>query len=104
MVDPMVTDISPWCASDSQTYARLLRVEEGQLVQHHHGLLQSDRKPYFSEIPATGDLFLDPDIGIKTGGRNRTRNTCSRLNYLADGCYQRSIGRRLSALPDGHAP
>jgi hypothetical protein len=74
------------------------------LVRHDHGLRQSDRKPYFSAIPATGDLFLDPDIGIKTGGRNRTEEYLLPTELLADGCYQRALGCRLSALPDGNAP
>ena len=66
LVDPMATDdASPWQAS----YARLLRVKPDQLVRHEHALRQ-DRKRYFSEIPRDGDIFLDPDTGIRTNGNH----------------------------------
>ena len=47
-------------------FARLLRIEQRQLVNHSHDLC-SDRAQYFAEIPPSGDLFMDPDTGIKTG-------------------------------------
>ena len=40
------------------------------MLRHDHNL-RRDRKQYFAEIPPTGDLFLDPDTGIKTGGRDQ---------------------------------
>lgn len=71
LVDPMATDASAWNTAVSTSYARLLRVKEDQLVRHRHDL-RRDRNPYFSEIPEEGDIFLDPDIGIKTkGSRNQ---------------------------------
>jgi len=66
LVDPMATDASRWNRDDTRLFARLLRIEERQLVQHTHDLRQ-DRKRYFAEMSPTGDLFLDPDTGIKTG-------------------------------------
>jgi hypothetical protein len=66
LVDPMASDTSPWNMDDSRLYAQLLRVEERQLV-HHDKTLRGQRNEYFSKIPKAGDLFLDPDTGIKTG-------------------------------------
>ncbi len=70
VVDPMITDASPWSASNVKLYAHLLRIDDGQLVQHDRTFLEyrKDRRRYFRDIPRTGDLFLDPDTGIKTGG------------------------------------
>jgi hypothetical protein len=66
LIDPMSTDTSQWCEADTSLYAQLLRVDEKQLVQHKERLREG-RRLYFSEIPKAGDLFLDPDTGIKTG-------------------------------------
>jgi hypothetical protein len=66
LVDPMATDASEWNRDGSNLFARLLRIEETRLVHHTRDLCK-DRKQYLSEIPAVGDLFLDPDTGIKTG-------------------------------------
>jgi hypothetical protein len=70
MVDPMATDDSKWDEHDSRLFAQLLRIEERQLVQHAYEL-SHDRRQYFAEIPPRGDLFLDPDTGIKTGSVKR---------------------------------
>ncbi len=66
LVDPMATDDLKWNRDDSGLFARLLRIEERQLVQHARDLTRH-RQSYFAEIPPTGDLFLDPDTGIRTG-------------------------------------
>ena len=66
LVDPMASDAPVWKPADSQLFARLLRIEQRQLVSHSHDLCR-DRAQYFAEIPSMGDLFLDPDTGIKTG-------------------------------------
>jgi hypothetical protein len=70
LVDSMTTDASPCNTANSKLYAHLLRIEEGQLVQHDRTLFQERRyrERYFLDIPRAGDLFLDPDTGIKTGG------------------------------------
>jgi len=70
LVDSMATDASPWNTANSKLYAHLLRIEETQLVQHDRTLFQDrkSRRRYFLNIPRTGDLFLDPDRGITTGG------------------------------------
>jgi hypothetical protein len=72
LVDSMATDASPWNTANSKLYAHLLRIEESQLVQHGRTLSQDRkaRRQYFLNIPRTGDLFLDPDTGIKTSGSN----------------------------------
>ena len=66
LVDPMATDAAPWDTADSKLYAHLLRMGAKQLVQHHCNL-RSERTQYFAESPPSGDVFLDPDIGIDTG-------------------------------------
>jgi hypothetical protein len=68
----MASDASPWNTANSKLYAHLLRIEEGQLVQHDRTLFQERRyrRQYFLNIPLGGDLFLDPDTGIKTGSNN----------------------------------
>jgi hypothetical protein len=65
-VDPMASDAPAWKPADSKLFARLLRIEQRQLVSHGHDLC-NDRARYFAEIPPNGDLLLDPDTGIKTG-------------------------------------
>jgi hypothetical protein len=63
-VDAMDSDIDNWRPEDRSLYAKLLRVRESQIVEHKV-TLDSSRKEYFDEIPLYGDLFLDPDTGIK---------------------------------------
>ncbi len=65
-VDAMCSDKEPWKTDDVELYARLLRIKRAQLMQHRHDLCK-DRSKYFSEVSITGDIFLDPDTGIKTG-------------------------------------
>lgn len=66
-VDAMSTDVCDWSDNDWQTYSRLLRVPDDQLVRHSSSLV-SERLQYFAEMPKHGDLFLDPDTGIATHG------------------------------------
>jgi hypothetical protein len=66
MVDPMATDGDQWTNEDFALYARLLRVRLEQVIRHQAPL--ADRASYFAEIREEGDLFLDPDTGIATGG------------------------------------
>ena len=65
-VDAMVSDASAWKPTDRKLFARLLRIEESQVVHHNHDLCH-ERERYFGEIPSQGDLFLDPDTGVTTG-------------------------------------
>jgi len=65
-VDAMASDSEKWEQTDYRLYAKLLRVKQAQLVVHKNALSR-DRTKYFNEIPAIGDLFLDPDTGFKTG-------------------------------------
>jgi len=65
-VDAMASDAEAWQQNDYTLFAKLLRIHERQIVIHKH-TLDGDRNRYFDEIPADGDLFLDPDIGFKTG-------------------------------------
>jgi len=65
-VDPMATDVSRWTAGDFAVFARLLRVQDDQVLRHNFPL--AVRSGYFGEVRHRGDLFLDPDTGIDTGG------------------------------------
>ena len=65
-VDAMATDASHWTAGDFALYARLLRVRDDQVIRHSFPL--AVRTGYFAEVRHRGDLFLDPDTGIDTGG------------------------------------
>lgn len=64
-VDAMASDWQAWQRKDRILFARLLRIQESQLIQHAGNL--SNRQQYFDEITHAGDLFLDPDTGIATG-------------------------------------
>ncbi len=64
-VDPMTTDSGQWEQEDVALYARLLRIQRSQLIQHTVSLAD-DREVYFAEIRHSGDLFLDPDTGVAT--------------------------------------
>ena len=66
VVDPMATDALEWTAGDFALYARLLRVSDDQIIRHAFPL--AVRSGYFAELRHRGDLFLDPDTGIDTGG------------------------------------
>ena len=71
-VDAMASDIDNWRPEDWSLYAKLLRVGRSQIVKHK-ATLDRNRKEYFDEIPRSGDLFLDPDTGIKTGSVKEIR-------------------------------
>jgi hypothetical protein len=66
-VDSMTSDGQPWPEDDLALYARLLRIQRRQIL-HHRCSLNARRTDYFAEISHAGDLFLDPDTGIKTSG------------------------------------
>ena len=65
-VDPMANDGDKWTADDFALFARLLHVTKSQILRHESPL--ATRVRYFAEITHKGDLFLDPDTGIDTGG------------------------------------
>ena len=71
-VDAMASDIDNWRPEDGSLYAKLLRLRKSQIVKHKV-TLDSNRKVYFNEIPPYGDLFLDPDTGIKPRSRGDIR-------------------------------
>lgn len=64
-VDAMATDQPQWDDSDWQVYARLLRVHRRQVLIHQEDVRNPDA--YFAECRTSGDIFLDPDIGVATG-------------------------------------
>jgi hypothetical protein len=64
--DPMPTDVAPWSPIEYHLYASLLQVKPKQIV-HHSYALRDKRQAYFQELKHPGDIFLDPDIGIRTG-------------------------------------
>ncbi len=65
-VDAMASDSEKWKDPDNRLYAKLLRIDQHQLIVHKC-TLSDNRNKYFKEIPGDGDLFLDPDTGFKTG-------------------------------------
>lgn len=66
-VDAMASDTELWKTTDTELFARLLRVQPAQIIQHRCDI-RKERSRYFKEIPRAGDIFLDPDTGIRTGG------------------------------------
>lgn len=66
-IDTMISDPNGWTRRDQEVFARVLRVPISELIQHHASL--ENREAYFGEISHSGDLFLDPDIGIATSKR-----------------------------------
>jgi len=64
--DPMSTDEEPWSPVEYELYAALLQVGPEQIIRHSCSL-RGKRQAYFRELRHQGDLFLDPDIGIRTG-------------------------------------
>lgn len=67
--DPMASDGNAWIEEDFELYARLLRIQPTQILHHQQPL--ADRADYFGEIHHRGDLFVDPDTGIRTSGCRR---------------------------------
>lgn len=67
-VDAMISDEkNSWKEGDYSLYRKLLRIKKSQLVMHKKSLHEDkDREGYFTEIPRSGDIFLDPDTGIAT--------------------------------------
>ncbi len=72
LVDGMISDIDNWAPEHLSLYAKLLRVKRHQIVEHK-AHLDINRKSYFDEIPQSGDLFVDPDTGIKTSPVNEVQ-------------------------------
>jgi hypothetical protein len=66
-VDPLASDLHAWKQQDFDLYARLLRVELLQVLQHKVSIADN-RQQYFLEVLShAGDLFIDPDTGVATG-------------------------------------
>lgn len=70
-VEPMITDAKPWSKIDLETYRRLLRLESTNPICHGESTFSVGREEYFNEVFQDVDVFLDPDIGIATGGASR---------------------------------
>ena len=62
-VDAMASDSAGWRQHEYKLYAKLLRIEQHQVVPHKN-ILSVDRNKYFNEITVMCDLFLDPDTGL----------------------------------------
>jgi len=68
VVEPLLTDSQNWHPHHLALYAELLRVD-GQVIHHQdQHALANDREAYLNETPQHGDLFLDPDTGVRTHG------------------------------------
>ena len=61
---PVIPD-GQWTPLDRQLYAHLLQITTAQILEHSKPLVS--REEYFAEIPKSGDVFLDPDVGVATG-------------------------------------
>jgi len=82
LVDGMISDIDNWAPEHLSLYANLLRVKRHQIVEHK-AHLDINRKSYFDEIPQSGDLFLDPDTGIKTSPVNEVQKYLKKEELLS---------------------
>lgn len=82
----------PWTDFDVNLYANLLHIQATQLTQHRYDSYDN-RNEYFLELPKTGDLFLDPDTGIKTGTVKRKEHylTPNELNEIAKKSERRLV-------------
>ena len=71
-VIPMFTD-GPWNSEQISAYANLLSVNVGKIQQKNRIFMgnKDDREKYFEDISYSGDLFLDPDIGISLSKNDR---------------------------------
>jgi hypothetical protein len=90
-VDAMASDQEQWAREDWSLFARLLRVQGHQVLRHLHTL--RERPQYFAEISHRGDLFLDPDTGIRTSaGRNGQKYVnCEEIATLLDAAPNRVL-------------
>ena len=70
-VDPLVTD-DHWEDNDYKAFAALLHVSSKRVIRHADRDWLDRRQDYFAGCKA-GDLFLDPDRGINTGGLSPVR-------------------------------
>jgi hypothetical protein len=82
VVEPMITDERPWLHDDIETYRRLLGLESSNQIYHTRSTFSGKREEYFNLLPNDADLFLDPDIGIATGGAGREHVKTSELRRL----------------------
>lgn len=80
-VDEMASDSEEWGKQDYGLYAKLLRIDQRQLVVHMD-TLSGNRDKYFKEIPVDGDLFLDPDTGFQTGAVKKPQQYLTTVEFL----------------------
>jgi hypothetical protein len=66
-VEPMITDLESWCEKDFLTYARLLKLPLDRIVRHKDSF-KRPTESFFDSIPLHGDVFFDPDTGVKDHG------------------------------------
>ena len=89
-VDPMLTDAKKWSDDEVATYARLLHVRRGQVLSRSARLAESRTEHFKKAGQHQGDIFLDPDTGIRTGRVKAPER------YVATG----EIGELLSLVPE----
>ncbi len=79
-IEPMASDLEKWTSHDFGLYARLLHVCRNQVLEHTVSLRQ--RRDYFAELSHTGDLFIDPDIGVATDKQQKPDEQHVRLQEV----------------------
>lgn len=70
--DPMVTDPESWSEAEYDLYARLIHVEQDRVVTTGGSLNPRTRRHIGPPIH-DGDVFLDPDTGIRTRAQSPLR-------------------------------
>lgn len=67
-IEPMITDLQSWCEKDFLTYARLLKLSSLECIIRHDDSFKRPSGTYFDSIDSHGDVFFDPDTGVKDHG------------------------------------
>ncbi len=71
-VDPMATDAEQWTDDAYRLYSDLLGVDPRNVLKTQATLDKTGRRTL--GLPGhTGDLFLDPDTGVRTGSQSTAR-------------------------------
>lgn len=70
--DPMATDVEDWTEDDYRLYSDLVAISSEKTLRDQGTLNKVGRRPL--GLPGhRGDLFLDPDTGVRTGSQSTAR-------------------------------